>query len=97
MASLLRFGLPLLRLEENGSVYENPAHEPAHLPHAGQLGPLVEHGVVALHGVEDGLLLAEPAADVDPTLVGHHGAPEPGLVHRRDTRPLVRTWTVSLN
>ena len=86
-----------LRLKKDGSVYEDPAHEPAHLPHAGELGPLVEHGVVALHGAEDGLVLAEAAADVDATLMGHHGAPEPGLVHRRHARPLVRARAVTFN
>ena len=85
------------RLEEYWAVYEDPAHKPAHLLHLGQLAPLVGLGVVGLYGAEDGLVLAEPAANVDLALVRDHGAPEPGLVHRRYRSPAVAPRTVPLN
>ena len=60
----------------DGSVHQHPAHEAADLLHAGELGPLVRVGVVALHAAQDRLVLAEPAANVDPPLVSNNRTTE---------------------
>ena len=60
----------------DGSVHQHPAHEAADLLHAGELGPLVRVWVVALHAAQDRLVLAEPAANVDPPLVSNNRTTE---------------------
>ena len=65
-----------LGVEVDGSVHQHPAHEAADLLHAGELGPLVGVGVVALHAAQDRLVLAEPAANVDPPLVSNNRTTE---------------------
>ena len=60
----------------DGPVHQHPAHEAADLLHAGELGPLVRVGVVALHAAQDRLVLAEPAANVDPPLVSNNRTTE---------------------
>ena len=87
----------LLRLEEHGPVNQHPAHEAAHLFHGREFHPLVGFRIIGLDAAEDGLVLAEASADVDPALVGDHGTAEPGFVHGGDAGPFVGARTVTFH
>ncbi len=78
-------------------VNEYSTHKPTHLLHRVHLAPPVLLRLVALHGVQDTLVHAEAAADVNLALVRDDGTPEPGLQHVGHGAPFISFGAVAFN